>query len=84
MEQYLTITRFENSPIYSIGHRNPQGISWDQSGNLVATEHGPSGLRGIAHDEINLIIPAANYGWPDIIGDETKEGLQNPINAYRR
>ena len=70
---------FENSAIYSIGHRNPQGIDWDESGNLVATEHGPSGLRGVAHDEINVIIPGANYGWPDIIGDESAEGLQNPI-----
>ena len=70
---------FENSAIYSIGHRNPQGIDWDESGNLVATEHGPSGLRGVANDEINVIIPGANYGWPDIIGDESAEGLQNPI-----
>ena len=70
---------WKESPIYSIGHRNPQGIDWDESGNLVATEHGPSGWRGIAHDEINLIIPGTNYGWPDIIGDETLEGLQNPI-----
>jgi len=65
--------------VYSIGHRNPQGIDWDDSGNLVATEHGPSGWRGVAHDEINLIIPGTNYGWPDIIGDESMEGLQNPI-----
>ncbi len=70
---------WENSPIYTIGHRNPQGIDWDESGNLVATEHGPSGWRGSAHDEINLIIPGENYGWPDVIGDETAEGLQNPI-----
>ncbi len=70
---------WKNSPIYSIGHRNPQGIDWDESGNLVATEHGPSGWRGVAHDEINVIIPGTNYGWPDIIGDETSEGLQNPI-----
>lgn len=70
---------WENSPVYSIGHRNPQGIDWDESGNLVATEHGPSGWRGSAHDEINLIIPGMNYGWPDIIGDESMEGLQNPI-----
>ena len=68
-----------NSPIYSIGHRNPQGIDWDKSGRLVATEHGPSGWRGTAHDEINVINPGTNYGWPDIIGDETAEGLQNPI-----
>lgn len=67
------------SPIYSIGHRNPQGIDWDGNGYLVATEHGPSGWRGNAHDEINLIIPGSNYGWPDVIGDEAKQGLQNPI-----
>jgi glucose/arabinose dehydrogenase len=70
---------WKDSPIYTIGHRNPQGIDWDESGNLVATEHGPSGWRGVAHDEINLIIPGANYGWPDVIGDETADGLQNPI-----
>jgi glucose/arabinose dehydrogenase len=70
---------WENSSIYSIGHRNPQGIDWDEFGNLVATEHGPSGWRGVAHDEINLIFPGTNYGWPDIIGDETADDLQNPI-----
>ena len=67
------------SPIYSIGHRNPQGIDWDDHGSLVATEHGPSGWRGSAHDEVNLIIAGKNYGWPDIIGSETKEGLEVPI-----
>jgi glucose/arabinose dehydrogenase len=70
---------WKNSPIYSIGHRNPQGIDWDESGNLFATEHGPSGWRGVAHDEVNQIIAGKNYGWPDIIGDEKKENLQNPI-----
>ncbi len=70
---------WKNSPVYSIGHRNPQGIDWDDSGNLVATEHGPSGWRGVAHDEINLITLGKNYGWPDIIGDESMDGLQNPI-----
>ena len=70
---------WDNSPIYSIGHRNPQGIDWDINGNMVSTEHGPSGLRGIAHDEINVITPGTNYGWPDMIGDETSKDLQNPI-----
>lgn len=70
---------WKDSPIYSIGHRNPQGIDWDESGNLFATEHGPSGWRGVAHDEVNQIIAGGNYGWPDIIGDEKKENLQNPI-----
>ena len=70
---------WKSSPIYSIGHRNPQGIDWDDAGNLISTEHGPSGLRGVGHDEINLIIPGANYGWPDIIGDEEMNGMQNPL-----
>ena len=70
---------WKNSPVYSIGHRNPQGMDWDESGNLIATEHGPSGWRGVAHDEINKIIAGGNYGWPDIIGDEEKENMINPI-----
>ena len=70
---------WENSPVYSMGHRNPQGIDWDESGNLFATEHGPSGWRGVAHDEVNQIIAGANYGWPHIIGDEEEGNLQTPI-----
>ncbi|MFZ9006187.1 MAG: PQQ-dependent sugar dehydrogenase [Nitrosopumilaceae archaeon] len=70
---------FPSSSVYSYGHRNPQGIDWDEFGNLVATEHGPSGWRGVAHDEINLIVPGGNYGWPDIIGSETFEGKISPI-----
>jgi glucose/arabinose dehydrogenase len=70
---------FTDSPIYSFGHRNPQGLDWDESGNLVATEHGPTGWHGVAHDEINVIVPGANYGWPDIIGSETMDGLVTPI-----
>ncbi len=53
---------FENSPIYSFGHRNPQGLAWHPKTNqLFATEHGP-----IGHDEVNLIKPGSNYGWPEI------------------
>ncbi len=70
---------FAGSPVWSLGHRNPQGMDWDASGNLVATEHGPSGWRGVAHDEVNLIMPGANYGWPIIIGDETAEGMQKAV-----
>ncbi|NHN32033.1 PQQ-dependent sugar dehydrogenase [Paenibacillus agricola] len=56
---------FPNSPVYSLGHRNPQGLSWHPvTGKLFSTEHGQS-----AHDEFNLIEPGANYGWPLIEGD---------------
>lgn len=71
---------FENSPIFSYGHRNPQGIDWDpKTGKLVESEHGPSGERGFAHDEINIIEKGKNYGWPDIIGSEINEGMISPI-----
>jgi len=71
---------FTDSTIFSYGNRNPQGIDWHpNSGILVATEHGPSGERGYAHDEVNVIVSGKNYGWPDIIGDETSKGLENPI-----
>ncbi len=68
-----------SSPVYSIGHRNPQGIDWDDAGNLIASEHGPSGLMGVGHDEINLIVPGGNYGWPDIIGDKEMMGMTRPL-----
>jgi glucose/arabinose dehydrogenase len=43
----------------SIGHRNPQGLTITASGAMYATEHGPQG-----GDELNLIVPGKNYGWP--------------------
>jgi aldose sugar dehydrogenase len=60
--------------IYSYGHRNPQGITWDNQGRLWATEHGPS-----AQDELNQIEAGANYGWPEITGTETKAGMSSPV-----
>ncbi|WP_102264664.1 PQQ-dependent sugar dehydrogenase [Mesobacillus jeotgali] len=65
---------FENSYVYSYGHRNPQGLAWSEDGTLYASEHGPS-----AQDEINLIQAGKNYGWPEITGDETKQGMEAPI-----
>lgn len=56
---------FPGSPVYSLGHRNPQGLAWHpETGRLYSTEHGQT-----AHDEVNLIEPGANYGWPLIEGD---------------
>jgi len=69
-----------NSPVYSYGHRNPQGLDWHPDSKiLVISEHGPSGERGFAHDEVNVISAGNNYGWPDVIGDETGENFVNPI-----
>lgn len=57
------------SPVYSMGHRNPQGLAWQPgSGVLYSSEHGQS-----SHDELNIIKAGANYGWPLIEGDEAGE-----------
>ena len=67
------------SPVYSSGHRNPQGIDWHPAtGALVSSEHGPSGERGFGQDEINVIEPGADYGWPDAVGDEAADGTVAP------
>lgn len=67
---------FKNE-IYSYGHRNSQGLAWDDKGRLWSTEHGRSGaLSGL--DELNLIESGKNYGWPTIQGDEEKEGMESP------
>lgn len=68
---------FKNE-VYSYGHRNPQGLAWDKNGNLWITEHGPSGSQ-TGNDEVNKIIKGGNYGWPEIRGQETKEGMITPI-----
>jgi len=71
---------FPNSLVYSYGHRNPQGLAWQPNGgHLYATEHGPSGFQGCCRDEVNLIEPGKNYGWPEIRGDEVKEGMISPV-----
>lgn len=76
--------------IWSYGHRNPQGITYDKERKrLWAIEHGPRG-----GDEINLILPGRNYGWPVIsygkeywgplqVGEGTKKkGMEQPVKVY--
>lgn len=69
---------FPGSPVYSIGHRNPQGLAWDDRGRLWETEHGNSG-----NDEVNLIEPGKNYGWPAIEDDESSAGMRKPAAQSR-
>ncbi len=62
---------FSDSPVYSLGHRNPQGMTWDGDGNMFVAEIGPE-----KNDEINLIKAGKNYGWPELqcSGNDTFEG----------
>jgi glucose/arabinose dehydrogenase len=64
--------------VYSFGHRNSQGLAWNERGELWSTEHGRSGAAS-GLDEINLIEAGKNYGWPVIQGDETRAGMVTPV-----
>lgn len=64
--------------VYSYGHRNPQGLTWDNLGRLWSTEHGRSGLQS-GFDELNLIKIGQNYGWPNSQGDTVKPGTVGPV-----
>lgn len=67
-----------SSPIYSFGHRNPQGLDWHPvTGDLWAAEHGNSG-----NDEVNVIDRGVNYGWPRIEGAQTMTDMRTPIRFY--
>jgi len=66
------------SPVWTLGHRNPQGMAFDAEGRAWSTEHGPSGFPG-GRDELNRIERGADYGWPEITGGETRAGLEAPV-----
>jgi glucose/arabinose dehydrogenase len=57
---------FPNSPVWTYGHRNPQGLAWDSDGRMYASEHGPTIERAglCCNDEINYIEKGGFYGWP--------------------
>lgn len=75
---------FPNSSVYSLGHRNPQGIDWNPLTNqLWETEHGPSGNDGPGGgDEVNRIVAGKNYGWPIVSHQNTAPEFVTPSLVF--
>jgi len=65
-----------DSYIYTYGHRNPQGVVLAPNGKLYSSEHGPS-----TNDELNIIIPGQNYGWPLVEGFCNQQNELTSCNA---
>ncbi|WP_433251835.1 PQQ-dependent sugar dehydrogenase [Streptosporangium sp. CA-135522] len=69
---------FPNAPrVYTLGHRNPQGLAWDSRGRLWESEFGDATL-----DELNLIQPGKNYGWPNCEGRCGNSAYVDPVQQW--
>ena len=68
------------SPVYSLGHRNVFGLAFHPlTGMAYVSENGPS-----QDDEVNLLEPGRNYGWPLVTGDADDARFVDPVVTFRR
>lgn len=76
---------FPGSTVWSLGHRNPQGLAWHpKTKDLFVSEHGPSGEFGLSgHDEINIVVRGGNYGWPRAVGAPGLAPFRDPLVAWK-
>jgi glucose/arabinose dehydrogenase len=65
------------SPVWTLGHRNVQGLAWDSQGRLFATEFGQNRV-----DEINRIEKGGNYGWPEVEGTGGGDRFRDPLVTW--
>ncbi|MEO0604792.1 MAG: PQQ-dependent sugar dehydrogenase [Myxococcota bacterium] len=79
---------YPDEPAILTGVRNTQGFDWRADGTLVITDHGPSGLPvelgRTDYDELNVVEPGANLGWPEIYKCETRDGFETPRKTWAR